>query len=169
MSKAGPAWLKRAAFLAADIARRWDPQLAHVYCRSMTVKGNHHTKAVCEVAVHLLDRVFHVLKTKTAYELRTPEGHPIGGTEARQLIEKRHTVTDDVRRRRRSKKPKSKGGLDVRDAARTHLPARNSPSTRRSTSAQGHRSRGMEHTSGILRQEDLPPSLYEEPFAGQGR
>ena len=38
MTKAGPGWLKRALFLAADVARRTDPQLALVYYRSMTQK-----------------------------------------------------------------------------------------------------------------------------------
>ncbi|MGB9868191.1 MAG: IS110 family transposase [Bacillota bacterium] len=129
MSKAGPAWLKRGAYLAAEIARRWDPQLAMVYFRSMMVKGNHHTKALCEVVVHLLDRVFRVLKTGEPYELRTPEGKPIGRAEARQLIEQFYTVPENVRRRRRNKRPNSERGLDIRDGAHRHLPASNPPRT----------------------------------------
>lgn len=31
LSKAGPNWLKRVLFLAADVARQWDPQLAKIY------------------------------------------------------------------------------------------------------------------------------------------
>ena len=39
MTKPGPSW---ALYLAADIGRHWDPQLAFVYYRAMTQKGKCH-------------------------------------------------------------------------------------------------------------------------------
>ncbi len=46
LTKAGPTWLRTALYLAAESARRWDPELAKVYHRAMVTKGHPHRKAV---------------------------------------------------------------------------------------------------------------------------
>ncbi|WP_324716566.1 transposase [Carboxydochorda subterranea] len=100
MSKAGPSWLKRILFLAADRARHSDPQLAFIYYRAMVMKGAPHAKAVCEVGVHLLDRIFTVLKEHRSYVLRNLEGQPITAARARALAQQ-WKVPEEVRQRQR--------------------------------------------------------------------
>lgn len=100
MSKAGPAWLKRILFIAADAARRVDPQLADVYRRAMVEKGAPHTKAVCAVAPHLLDRLFCLLKEKRPYAFRDLARQPVEKAEARALAQVL-AVPEEVRRRLR--------------------------------------------------------------------
>ncbi len=147
MTKAGPSWLKRAVFLAAEVARRTDPQLSLVYYRSMTQKGNHHTKAVCEVGVHLLDRVFHVLKNDVSYELRSPEGLPISKEEAQRIIRSRYIVPEEVRKSRRSRKREA---LGVRDDNRRQLPARQLSSDNKTNTSQITKSSDLELIGAVL-------------------
>ena len=63
ISQAGPDLVKKYAYLNADVARRFDPQIAAHYYDQMVHKGKHHNQAVCSAANHLMDRVFVVLKT----------------------------------------------------------------------------------------------------------
>ena len=70
LTKAGPAWLRTALYLAADVARRWDPELAAIYQRAMVTKAHPHRKAVCAVAAHLAGRVWAVWRDQRPYEVR---------------------------------------------------------------------------------------------------
>lgn len=99
ISQAGPNLVKKYAFLDADVARRYDPQLAKIYYDQMVHKGQHHTQAVCAVATHLLDRVYVILKHHRPYQLRDVDGTPITPEQARQIIADRYTVPDEVRQR----------------------------------------------------------------------
>jgi transposase len=45
MTKAGPTSLRRALYIAADVSRQWDPQIAKFYYDHMVHKGNQHIKA----------------------------------------------------------------------------------------------------------------------------
>jgi transposase len=99
ISKAGPDLIKKYAFLDAEIARRWDPQLAKIYYDQMVHRGKHHTQAVCAVATHLLDRILVILKEDRPYQLRDVGGAPVTGKEARRIIAEKYTVPEDVRRR----------------------------------------------------------------------
>lgn len=128
MTKAGPAWFKRALFLASDAGRKCDPQLARIYRRAMVEKGFPHVKAVCEVAAHMADRLFRVLKDNRLYELRDAEGNPVSAREARQIIATRYTVPEEVRARLRRQKKHETGSSDERDGAKQHLPAMQAPS-----------------------------------------
>jgi len=128
MTKEGPAWFKRALFLASDTGRKCDPQLARIYWRAMVEKGFPHVKAVCEVAAHTADRLFRVLKDNRLYELRDPEGNPVSAREARQIIATRYTVPEEVRARLRRQKKHGRGSSDERDGANQHLPAMPTPS-----------------------------------------
>ena len=106
LTKTGPSWARWALYLAADVARHWDPQLAVVYHRAMTGKGKCHQQAVIEVAVHLLWRLARVVRTGEPYEFRDPEGNPMpSGRERQQLIAAQYTVPDAVRNRTRSHRP----------------------------------------------------------------
>ena len=97
ISQAGPNLIKYTAFLNADVARRYDPQLAKIYYDQMVHKGRHHAQAVCTVATHLLDRILLVLKQERPYELRDMDGRPLTKAQARALMLARYTVPEAVR------------------------------------------------------------------------
>ncbi|MGM0466370.1 MAG: IS110 family transposase [Acidobacteriota bacterium] len=108
ITKDGPSRYRRALYLASDTARQWDPQLAKVYYDQMVHKGNCHNQAVCAVSTHLIGRIIRVLKDKRPYELRDLEGKPITKGQARILIKRQLTVSEEARKRTRSRR-KTKG------------------------------------------------------------
>jgi hypothetical protein len=99
ITQAGPDLVKKYAFLDAESARQWDPQLAAIYYTQMVQRGKHHNQAVCACATHLLDRVLAVLRTDQPYELRDVDGTPVSVAEARAIILERYQVPAEVRRR----------------------------------------------------------------------
>jgi transposase len=99
ISKAGPDLVKKYAYLDADTARQWDPQIAALYYDQMMNKGNHHTQAVCACATHLLDRVRVILTEDRAYELRDVDGTPVTPEQARAIVLERYIVPKEVRQR----------------------------------------------------------------------
>ncbi len=99
VSQAGPDLVKKFAYLDAEVAWRYDPQIAAIYYDQMTHKGKHHNQAVCACATHLLDRIQVVCQQDRPYQLRDPDGQPITPAQARTLIAERYTVPDQVRRR----------------------------------------------------------------------
>ena len=99
ITQAGPNLVKKYAFLDAESARQWDPQLAALYYTQMVQRGKHHTQAVCACATHLLDRVLAVLRTDQPYALRDVDGTPVSVAEARAIILERYQVPAEVRRR----------------------------------------------------------------------
>ena len=78
--------------LAADTARRIDPDLAELHWRLMTTKGHHHKQALCAVANRMANRIFSVLKRGQPYVLRDRDGTGITVTEAREIIAECYTV-----------------------------------------------------------------------------
>ena len=100
ISQAGPNPVKKFAYLNADVARRWDPQIAAIYYDQMVHKGKHHNQAVCACATHLLDRVRVILLEDRPYELRAVDGTPVTASEAQAIINERYHVPQEVRRRR---------------------------------------------------------------------
>ncbi len=107
ITQAGPSLVKKFAYLDAQVARRYDPQLAAIYYDQMVRKGKHHNQALCAVATHLLDRVFAVLREDQPYELRDVEGRVVTEDEALQLIAEHYPVPEAARqqhtkRRRRA-------------------------------------------------------------------
>lgn len=93
--------IKRALMLAADAARRIDPDLAEVYCKMMTHRSHHHKQALCAVANRLVSRIFHVLRTGKPYVLRDRDGREISLAEAKAIITERYTVSESIRATRR--------------------------------------------------------------------
>lgn len=104
ITKDGSPRYRRGLYLAADIGRQWDPQLAKIYYDQMVHKGNCHTQAVCAVATHMPARIQVVLKEDRPYELRDIEGKPISKKDAKVLIQREFTVPEEVRQRTRSRK-----------------------------------------------------------------
>lgn len=150
MTKAGPAWFKRALFLASDAGRKCDPRLARVYWRAMVEKGFPHVKAVCEVATHMADRLFRVLKDNRLYELRDAEGNPVSAREAREIIATRYMVPEEVRARLRRQKKHGRGLSDERDGAKQHLPAMQAPSGPQASTEAAPRSTGTGQAQRVV-------------------
>ena len=94
--------MKRALMLAADTARKIDPDLAEIYWRMMTNKGHHHKQALCAVANRLVNRIFSVLRSKRPYVLRDRDGREISVAEAKSLVVKRYSVPEHTRAVRRA-------------------------------------------------------------------
>jgi len=99
ITSAGPDPVKKYAYINAEVARQWDPQIAALYYEQMVHKGNHHCQAVCACATHLLDRVRAVLRDGRPYQLRDVDGTPVTWQEARTIITERYHVPDEIRKR----------------------------------------------------------------------
>ena len=100
LTKTGDKLLREALFMAADGARKTDPQLAAKYQRLMA-GGKHHTSALCHLAATLLCRIAHCIRTDQPYELRDVDGRTIDTAEGRALVKAMHTVPADIRVARR--------------------------------------------------------------------
>lgn len=100
ITKSGNDRIKRALYVAADTARKIDPDLAAVYWRLMVTKGHHHKQALCAVATRLVNRIYRVLKTGQAYVLRDRDGRPITVAQGRQIVAELFTVPLEIRRTR---------------------------------------------------------------------
>lgn len=105
MTKAGPSMMKRALFQAGDIARRYDPQLAHLYYREMVHHGKTHLQAMGAVMSHLGARIMAVLREGRPYELRDSQGKLLTKKEAMELIRLEYKVPEETRQARRRRKP----------------------------------------------------------------
>jgi transposase len=101
ITQSGNNRIKRALYLAADAARRIDPELAAVYWRLMVRKGHHHKQALCAVATRLVNRIGKVLRTGEPYELRDMDGNPISVTQGKNIVAERFTIPTEVRNARR--------------------------------------------------------------------
>ena len=88
--------------LAADTARKVDPELAEIYWRLMTTKGHHHKQALCAVANRLANRIFSVLRRGTPYVLRDRHGNEITIAQAKAIIGAQYTVSETIRAGRRT-------------------------------------------------------------------
>ena len=99
ITQAGPDLVKKYAYLDADVARQWDPQLAAIYYDQMVHKGKHHNQALCACATHLLDRVLTIWREDRPYVVRDVDGTAVTWEEARQIIAIRYTVPPEVRQR----------------------------------------------------------------------
>jgi transposase len=126
LTKSGDRMLRTALFLAADAARKEDPQLARIYYRQVVDKGNHPTQAVCAVATALASRLAAVLRDGRPYEVRDLDGEPVDKLTARQIISEQFTVPASIRaarrRVRRSLKHKGRPLDGVRSKAETPSP-----------------------------------------------
>ncbi len=70
MSKRGSPYLRRAVWLAANVARQHDPEL-HAYYERKRAEGKHHNTVIGALCRKLLARIFVVLKEQRPYEVRS--------------------------------------------------------------------------------------------------
>jgi transposase len=91
LTKGGQNLLKKYMFLAAETARRQDPELAATYERALA-RGKHHYSAVIIVAHKLVRRVYALLRARAAgvadvrYQMRRPDGTAVSPDQARAVI-----------------------------------------------------------------------------------
>ena len=113
-------------------------------------RGAHHQKALCVVAARLAERAWVVLSRGHAYEIRDVDGTPITPAEARCLVRKRYTVSEEVRRRRRSRKSAREGPSSsaLSTCVRSHPSPGGQP---RRPSLQHHPSRRPAGDQGVPR------------------
>jgi hypothetical protein len=114
ISQAGPNLVKQYGFLNADVARKFDPQIAVIYHDQMMHRGKHHSQAICACATHLLDRVYVILKEDRPYQLRDVDGTPVTREHARAIIAERYTVPQEVRslNNRRARKERTERRME---------------------------------------------------------
>ena len=103
ISKAGPSMLRWSLYLAADTARKWDPELAELYRRLMVERGRHHHQALCAVASHLVGRIWAVIREDRPYTWRDLDGQPITREQARTIAVSL-AVDPDTRQRLRQQR-----------------------------------------------------------------
>lgn len=99
MTKGGHNLLKQYVFLAAETARRHDPELAATYARAIA-RGKHHYSAVIIVAHQLVRRVYGLLMARAAartagttppsYRLQAADGQPLSKADARCFVAKHY-------------------------------------------------------------------------------
>jgi transposase len=70
LSKRGSPYLRRAVWLAAHSAHKWNPDLQEVDERKLK-QGKHHQQAIAAVAHRLLNRVYAVLKEQRPFVVRS--------------------------------------------------------------------------------------------------
>jgi transposase len=138
-TKAGDPGLRMTLFLAADHARRVDPQLAAKYHRLIVEQGKHHDSALCHVAATLATRIAACWRRREHYVLRDLDGRPITPAEGRTIVADRYRISDEVRqaRRRANKAKQLKGRTSRRTQKSTETAPASGPSTnRKSTRAK---------------------------------
>lgn len=110
--------------LAAETARRRDPQPTEFYDRLMA-RGKPHTCAVVAVAAKLLRRLFAVCKRVVAggggYEIRDVDGAALDRRQAAEVVAERHPSKAAKARARREAKAKKRAERSA--AGNTRQPA----------------------------------------------
>lgn len=130
LTKAGDPGLRRDLWLAADGARKVDPQLARRYHRLVVERGLHHTSALCHLATVLLTRIAACWRSGKRYVLRDTDGREITEAEGRAIVAERYVIPEEVRasRRKTRKAQELKGRTDRRSKESTEAAPRSGPS-----------------------------------------
>ena len=100
-----PPW---ALDLAADTARKGDPQLARPYRRVMQERSRHYSQAMCVIAGQLVDRINAVRSENRSYPRRDLDGAAIDATRSKR-ISASLAVTSESRRRLRTLVKRERG------------------------------------------------------------
>lgn len=139
LTKGGQNLLKKYMYLAAETARRHDPELAATYERAIA-RGKHHYSAVIIVAHKLVRHVYAMLSARAKgtadvrYQRRAPDGKALTRDEARALIAERFPskAAKDARKRApqtaRQTGTMSQGTGSSEDATKAVVAAMPSPS-----------------------------------------
>jgi transposase len=134
VTKSGDGLLRHGAFLAADSARRTDPQLAARYVRLMQ-EGRHHNDAITHLAAILLTRVVACWRDGVPYVIRDLDGTVLTPEQGRAVVAAHHQVDPQTRRRRRATRTVKtlKGRPPTEVAGRARQESRGAPTLRPAT------------------------------------
>jgi len=107
LRKEGNRYLQKQFYLAADVARRYDVELAKAYL-DLKSKGRHHNQCVVAVARRLSMRYYSLKKRqltdpKATYQFRDLNGRPITKKEAKELADELYAKAET---KMENKKPK---------------------------------------------------------------
>lgn len=137
VTKSGDGLLRHGAFLAADSARRTDPQLAAKYVRLMR-EGRHHNDAVTHLAATLLTRVVACWRDGVPYVIRDLDGTVLTPEQGRAIVAADHQIDPQTRRQRRTSRAAQtlKGRSPAGTAGRARKESRSAPALRPATTNQ---------------------------------
>ncbi|MBN1193338.1 MAG: IS110 family transposase [Coriobacteriia bacterium] len=130
--KTGQRLLKKYLYLAADVARQWDPDLAAYYTRRYA-RGDHHNRIMIALARKMAARIYSLLKRQAAfrnnetdepprYVLRDARGQERTNQEARALIQEQYTR--DKAAPQRAKQDRMRRGKAKTATANTEWPCK---------------------------------------------
>lgn len=129
LTKAGDPYLREALFLAADQARRADPQLADKY-RRLIEAGKHHNSALCTLSTVLLTRIAACWRSGMHYQLRDLDGTEIDAATSRARAAE--ITADLAAKRQAARKARTSQALKSRTGRRSKE-SQSAPSTGPST------------------------------------
>jgi transposase len=89
LTKAGDPLLRQAAWMAAEQARKFDPQLAAKYKR-LIVAERHHDSAICHIATILLTRIATCWRLGEPYQIHDLDGTPLTMAEGKRIVAQDH-------------------------------------------------------------------------------
>ena len=185
--KAAQSLLKKYMFLAAETARRYDPEFAAAYDR-VTKRGLHHYQAVCALANKMAGRVYALLKRmqraensryrssavsvepakvlkpeEVVYKLRDLEGNIVNKKTARQLIMTKFPSALQKRKDEKSRR-NSKESATNREACMKNQKSRESSASQKSfTDQPGQFAANLQTNSSMRNGRTLPAgSLLED-------
>jgi transposase len=178
ITKAGQRLLKKYFYLAADVARQWDPEFAAYYARRYAC-GDHHDHIIIALARKMALRVYALLKrreqarragsTTVSFALRHPEtGATIDKKQARQLVLQKYTrEAADPARHKRDRAQRGKAGAGPakkewpsKDATSKHAAPAASVSQAEDASNRRPEAADAEQDGGRMRQQ---PTTFMQP------
>lgn len=124
LTKAGDPLLRQKLWLAADQARKQDPQLAAKYNRLIAADRHHHS-ALCHIATVLLTRIASCWRRGEPYQIRDLDGTPLTADDGKRIVAEQHPLP----KKKTPNKTKSKAGRESQESpsAPTSRPAPTKP------------------------------------------
>lgn len=132
LTKAGDQLLREALWMAAEQARKLDPQLAAKYKRLMAAE-RHHDSAVCHIATALLTRIATCWRHGEAYQIRDLDGTPLTQAEGKRIVQEHHQVPKKNTSKKYYRATNHKAGREPQESpsAPTSRPAKTKPKSPR--------------------------------------
>jgi transposase len=93
LTRHGDPTLRSCLYVAAEVARHYDPELQAFY-RRLVGRGKHHKQAICALAAKILRRCFAILRDGRAYEVEHLAQLARGQQEGKTVRESVHEVAE---------------------------------------------------------------------------
>jgi len=131
LTKAGDPLLREAMWMAAEQARKLDPQLAAKYKRLMDSE-RHHGTAVCHIATTLLTRIATSWRNNEPYQIRDLNGTPLTQDEGKRIVQEQCQVKKNPKKQYK-RATNHKAGREPQESpsAPTSRPATTKPTSPR--------------------------------------